>query len=65
MPKIDGFELYKELRKVDTSVNVCFITASEKHREDLREKACRPLSKYLFIQKPLSIKDLTKRSITE
>ena len=65
MPNMNGFDLYKEVRKVDTSVNICFLTASEKHREDLREKACRTLSKYLFIQKPLSIKDLTKRSITE
>ena len=30
MPKVDGFDLYKELQKVDPDVKVCFLTASEK-----------------------------------
>jgi DNA-binding NtrC family response regulator len=60
MPKMDGFSLYKELKKVDPDVKVCFITASEKYHEDLREGEYQTLSKDLFIQKPLSIKDLTK-----
>ena len=30
MPKMDGFDLYKELRKVDPDVKKCFLTASEK-----------------------------------
>ena len=60
MPKMDGFSLYKELKKVDPDVKVCFLTASEKYHEDLREGEYQTLSKDLFIQKPLSIKDLTK-----
>jgi two-component system, OmpR family, response regulator ChvI len=28
MPKIDGFELYKQIKKVDPLVKVCFLTAS-------------------------------------
>ena len=60
MPKIDGFDLYKELKKLDPDVKVCFLTASEKYREDLREGEYQTLSKDLFIQKPLSIKDLRK-----
>jgi DNA-binding NtrC family response regulator len=60
MPKMDGFDLYKELKKVDPDVKVCFLTASEKYREDLREGEYQTLSKDLFIQKPLSIKDLRK-----
>jgi DNA-binding NtrC family response regulator len=60
MPKMDGFSLYKELKKVDPDVKVCFLTASEKYREDLREGEYQTLSKGLFIQKPLSIKDLRK-----
>ena len=31
MPKMDGFDLYKELKKQDPDVNVCFITASGQH----------------------------------
>ena len=60
MPKMDGFSLYKELKKLDPDVKVCFLTASEKYREDLREGEYQTLSKDLFIQKPLSIKDLRK-----
>ena len=60
MPKMDGFELHKELTKVDPDVKVCFLTASEKYHEDLREEEYQTLSKDLFIQKPLSIKDLVK-----
>ena len=60
MPKMDGFDLYKEFRKVDPDVKVCFLTASEMYREDLREGEYRTLSKDLFIQKPFSIKDLIK-----
>jgi DNA-binding response OmpR family regulator len=28
MPKIDGFELYREIKKRDDKVKVCFLTAS-------------------------------------
>ena len=60
MPKMDGFDLYKELQKVDPDVKVSFLTASEKYRGDLREGEYRRLGKDLFIQKPLSIKKLIK-----
>jgi DNA-binding response OmpR family regulator len=60
MPKMDGFDLYKELKKVDPDVKVCFLTASEKYREDLRKGEYQTLSEDLFIQKPLSIKKLIK-----
>lgn len=38
MPKMDGFELYKQIKKVDPLVKVCFLTASEMHREEFRKK---------------------------
>ena len=28
MPKMDGFQLYEEIKKIDCSVKVCFITAA-------------------------------------
>ena len=28
MPKMDGFQLYEEFKKIDSSVKVCFITAA-------------------------------------
>jgi DNA-binding NtrC family response regulator len=60
MPKMDGFSLYKELKKVDPDLKVCFLTASEKYHENLRDGEYQTLSKDLFIQKPLSIKKLIK-----
>ena len=60
MPKMEGFDLYKELKKLDRNVKVCFLTASEKYREELRVGEHQTLSRDLFIQKPLSIKNLIK-----
>ena len=28
MPKMDGFQLYEEMKKIDSSIKVCFITAA-------------------------------------
>src|SRR5947208_7387205 len=36
MPEMDGFGLYEEIRKIDTKVNVCFITAFEVNYQALR-----------------------------
>ena len=64
MPQMDGFELYKHIKKIDPDVLVCFLTASEKYREgyreELREEEYYALDRGLFFQKPISIKDLTK-----
>jgi DNA-binding response OmpR family regulator len=61
MPKMDGCELYKQLRKMDPNVKICSITAAEKYCEDLRVEGNQTLSKDLFIQKPLSIRDLVRK----
>src|SRR5437660_12172983 len=29
MPKMNGYELYKEIRKIDDKIKVCFLTASD------------------------------------
>src|SRR5437588_8275313 len=34
MPKMNGFELYDEIRKVDKKVKVCFATAFDIEKED-------------------------------
>jgi DNA-binding response OmpR family regulator len=60
MPKMEGFVLYNELKKLDRNLKVCFLTASEKYREDLRGGEYQTLSRDLFIRKPLSIKNLTR-----
>jgi DNA-binding response OmpR family regulator len=66
MPNMNGFELYKEIRKVDEKVRVCFLTAFDIHFEDLKRIHLQSISleqdamKY-FIQKPIELDDLVKR----
>jgi CheY-like chemotaxis protein len=58
MPKMDGFELYDQIRKIDDNAKVCFLTASEMYYKNSRvEKYCS-LDKDLFIQKPIANEDL-------
>ena len=64
MPEMDGLDLYKELKKLDPRINVCFITASEQYRRDQREVKHQNLSQDLFIKKPISFEDL-KREINK
>jgi DNA-binding response OmpR family regulator len=61
MPKVEGFDLYKELKNLDRNVKVYFLTANEKFRKDLIGIEYQTLSGDLFIKKPLSIKDLIKK----
>jgi CheY-like chemotaxis protein len=71
MPKMNGFELYTEMQKIDNQVKVCFITAGEMHYEKVRkgkleedeeeeEQYCE-LNIERFLQKPISNADLIKR----
>jgi two-component SAPR family response regulator len=53
MLRMNGFELYPEIEKLDKQVKVCFITAFEVYYEGLKEIGC-------FIRKPLEITELVK-----
>jgi two-component SAPR family response regulator len=37
MPKMNGFELYDKIKKIDNNVKVCFITAAYVNYEAVRE----------------------------
>ena len=58
MPKMDGFQLYESLKKIDPNVKVCFLTASEMYYEEKRGLAHCALNEDLFLQKPISTDDL-------
>jgi two-component system response regulator ChvI len=59
MPKMGSFALYKQLKKVDPDIKVCFLTASEMYYENIRRaKYYYDLNKDLFLQKPISTNDL-------
>ena len=61
MPKMNGYDLYKELKKRDPHVNVCFITASELYYEEIRKEAFPELDTNCFIKKPISNEELIRR----
>ena len=59
MPKMNGYDLYKEIRKLDNKVKICFLTASELYNENLRSQTKEILNEVKrFISKPLTIEDL-------
>jgi DNA-binding response OmpR family regulator len=60
MPKMDGFELYHEIKKKDNNANVCFLTASELYYEEFRKKEASALDRNLFIRKPIENEELVK-----
>src|ERR671930_2631735 len=65
MPGMNGFQLYREIKKIDSKVKLCFLTASELYYEDYRRKEeaadIAVLDKDLFLLKPLSNKDLVQQ----
>ncbi|MGA7601530.1 MAG: response regulator [Nitrososphaeraceae archaeon] len=61
MPKMDGFELYHEIKKKDNNANVCFLTASELYYEEFRKKEYCALNRNLFIRKPIENEELVKQ----
>jgi response regulator RpfG family c-di-GMP phosphodiesterase len=67
MPAMNGFELYKEIKRIDPNTKICFLIAAEEYYEELRkeeEEYCA-LDKNLFIHKPISnqeiIREINKR----
>jgi DNA-binding response OmpR family regulator len=60
MPKMDGFQLYDEIKKKDQKAKVCFLTASELYYKEFREKEYNAIDKALFIQKPIQNEELLK-----
>jgi two-component system, OmpR family, response regulator ChvI len=63
MPQMNGFELYKEIKKKDNTVKVLFLTAlSEMHDYDAFKKEVFPKEgKRYFIAKPIENEEILKR----
>jgi CheY-like chemotaxis protein len=61
MPKMDGFRLYKEIRKKDKKVKVCFLTAGEMYYEEYRKHVFPEISADWVIWKPISNDDLVRK----
>lgn len=61
MPKMNGFELYHEIRKLDDKVKVCFLTAGEMYDEEIRKESFPELDINCFIRKPIANQALIQR----
>jgi two-component system, OmpR family, response regulator ChvI len=61
MPKMNGFELYHKIRKLDDKVKVCFLTAGEMYDKEIREETFPELDTNCFIRKPIANQDLIQR----
>ena len=57
MPKMNGFELYREMRKVDGRASVCFLTAFDVHKEEF-DKMFPDVKVKAFLKKPITIDSL-------
>jgi DNA-binding response OmpR family regulator len=61
MPKMDGFQLYDEIKKKDHKAKVCFLTASELYYEEFRKREYNAIDKNLFLRKPIENEELLKK----
>jgi DNA-binding response OmpR family regulator len=62
MPKMNGFELYKQIKKIDDKSKVCFLTGSELyHGGGAYADILNILDERYFIQKPIENEQLIAR----
>ena len=64
MPKMNGFELCREIKKKDDSVRVCFFTAFEVYYDEFK-KIFPNLEVKCFIRKPITINELVSHINSE
>ena len=57
---MDGYELFEKLKKMEDKVMVCFLTASERYKEEHRPSFLSS-SSTSFIIKPITVDDLVKK----
>jgi DNA-binding response OmpR family regulator len=64
MPGITGFELYEKLKKIDSNIRVCFITALAEYYSSSYDKLQRlhpELTNEHIMLKPISMDDVVKK----
>ena len=60
MPNMNGFELYRQIKKIDDKAKVCFLTAGEMYY-GVYTDIFNSLDVKCFIQKPVENKELIAR----
>ena len=63
MPKMDGFELYRQIKRKDNHVKVCFLTAVSEfiEYEQYKKETYPKMGERYFIAKPVSNDELIRR----
>jgi DNA-binding response OmpR family regulator len=59
MPKMSGYGLYKEIKKIDAEIKVIFLTASESFEEF--QKVFPTFNMNYYVLKPVEINELIKK----
>ncbi len=60
MPEMNGFELYRQIKKIDDKVKVCFLTASEMDY-GVYTDIVNSLDAEYFIRKPIDNEELVEK----
>lgn len=60
MPEMNGFSLYREIKKLDKDLKICFLTAGEMYYGVYLDILSRLPANY-FIRKPINNEELVKR----
>lgn len=64
MPKMDGIDVFQEIRRRDGDVRICFLSGYDKYYKEFNELFPESGVR-LFIQKPIGISDLVNRINSE
>jgi DNA-binding NtrC family response regulator len=60
MPEMDGFELYDKLKKIDSNLKICFVTAYGVNYKSLLNIFDKPDIDGAYFKKPIEIEKLVK-----
>ena len=56
MPNVDGFQLHQKIKRTDSRVKICFLTASGFYDQEIRqEQGSDGFNEELFLRKPVEI----------
>lgn len=60
MPKMSGFEFFREVKKVDKTVKICFLTAFEVYTDEFK-RLFPDMKVEGFLRKPIAIAELASQ----
>jgi DNA-binding response OmpR family regulator len=61
MPGMNGFQLYREIKKQDHAITACFLSAFEIHEDEFRKVFPSMNQVKAILKKPISINELLKQ----